>query len=1507
MQVESESSEKLSQKPINIRAVRTKYDRGEELIIKYFEKYGLVKPIIDCYNNLINKDLNSLLKSIVIEIPCYYMYVVGGTDVRAQEQRKLTIHFSLVRVDRPTINVEKIIQQSDGTYTKSLENTELLFPIVARDRNLSYLGKVVGRIELRDDFGNVVSQYTGTLFKIPIMIGSEKCNTYGLEYKRRTAVGECFNDPGGYFIIEGTEKVVMIQEGLAVSVPRVFLQSVKIKIKSKTGAVEVREKKFPSVSIVEEGPRTSSFISILVYKLKITKSRIDKSHIKIMTYHSTGLFQHYDEPIVIFALIMEIYSIFAELYDPKESMIGEKSAFFIEYEDMRREIIKLITNNTHLKRLMNWIDVSISYAKSSFKNPIAREQRIRKCFGFTDIHSRRDYTNNIKKLISDEIFPSIEMDLPDSFRDENERKIFIANCRNIIDLKMKQVYLMIIRLSECSIKIREYDDRDNYNIKRFTLSSEKLRRLIKEKLNKLSGNIKNQYISEDKRTSTRISPTMFYDRNTFVPLRLENINIQEFLPQIDAITNFIVESFGQENWGSRKENVTEIVNRDSALARFSQLMKCRIHADESGQNTERRMAKGSQWGFICMAETPEGITVGLQKYMCILAAISFKRDKKSLEDYIISQTVNYFGKNDNVIKYLKEKVAGFEHRVNIGINDSFLKRQGYTNYEKIKEYLSQDQEGIICYANFIIKDEREFSIKRILEFITTYGLRPVGFTPNRFIKLTIKDESLKYDSKKEFSINSFNISNYDEIGITDFLIDIEIMDLFVKVFNYEIDLNIITNNIDVEVDKFNYVKLLIDQEPVGFISVPDFNFLLQYQEMNGTWSLDIPVSQEKKEGFTKLIFSGIFIGYCDAKKMEKCVKFLKRTNKDFIDIGCYIDDIDRDIYIYCDATRCIRPLLVVENNELVIEKLNMWNEDFSTLTRNGCIEYLDTKEVQVADISQSIQDFNAVIYRMKELELLIRKTDIYLQILRSGYLTDDFYKEVVQQFNFDNNSNYNLETMKVMVERVLNRYKLQYENAKRNFTNCEIHPSTLLGISANHVPFSQMNPSARNTFQCAMGKQAMTQESMQITRFDTQKKFQTYSSPALCDTITGRFLDFSNLPAGSMVKIHIQDHAGFNPEDSFVINRGSLDMGLWRYTFSRTYKTICLAPSSNASFKEVFKKPNNIKAEHLSKYDNIDSDGVPIVKAFFQAGDVIIGKVRIRIVNGKEVEENISIEVPPFEKGYVSRALLTKNSKSEDMMKVKIEDYRIMREGDKLDPRHSQKGTVSLIERRENLPFEEDGTVPDIIITSHSIPSRMTVALLVEMLASKLTILSGEFFDATTFSEVPVKKLRNLLTNYGFDTSGKVFVTDGRTGVPYISEVYSGHGFYSRLRHLADDKMRAIGIGTLDRLTHQPVSGRQRDGGIRFGEMERDAMIGHGAAYMLNQKLFTNSGANTFVFCNNCLSIPNIPADGTECDVCKSTDLKKSSIPQPFKVLMQYLGSIGIKMGIKFEKFGEGL
>jgi len=401
------------------------------------------------------------------------------------------------------------------------------------------------------------------------------------------------------------------------------------------------------------------------------------------------------------------------------------------------------------------------------------------------------------------------------------------------------------------------------------------------------------------------------------------------------------------------------------------------------------------------------------------------------------------------------------------------------------------------------------------------------------------------------------------------------------------------------------------------------------------------------------------------------------------------------------------------------------------------------------------------------------------------------------------------------------------------YTHCEIHPSTIFGVLASCIPFPEHNQSPRNTYQCAQSKQAM---GIYVTnyenRMDKTAYVLNYPTRPLVDTRIMNMIQLNKIPSGTNVIVAIMTHTGYNQEDSLLINQGSIDRGMALVTVYHTEKDEDKQKINGD--EEIRCKPDASKTKGMKfgNYNKVNSKGVIPENTLVENGDIIISKVTPIKENRNDHTKVIKFEdqsrkIKTTEETYIDKNYIDRNGEGYNFAKVRLRTVRKPVIGDKFSSRHGQKGTVGNIIPECDMPFTSSGVKPDIIINPHAIPSRMTIGQLKETLLGKVLVELGLFGDGTSFGEFDVKDICKELLKLGYESNGNEIMYNGLTGEQHECSVFIGPVFYQRLKHMVNDKAHSRASGPMVNLTRQPAEGRSRDGGLRFGEMERDCAWYH--------------------------------------------------------------------------------
>ncbi|KAJ1834223.1 DNA-directed RNA polymerase III complex subunit Rpc2 [Coemansia sp. RSA 2711] len=473
-----------------------------------------------------------------------------------------------------------------------------------------------------------------------------------------------------------------------------------------------------------------------------------------------------------------------------------------------------------------------------------------------------------------------------------------------------------------------------------------------------------------------------------------------------------------------------------------------------------------------------------------------------------------------------------------------------------------------------------------------------------------------------------------------------------------------------------------------------------------------------------------------------------------------------------------------------------------------------------------------------------------------------------------------------------------YENEIKPYTtHLEIEPFTLLGAVAGLIPYPHHNQSPRNTYQSAMGKQAIGAIAYnQLNRIDTLLYLMVYPQQPMVKTKTIELINYDKLPAGQNGSVFVMSYSGYDIEDALVINKSSLDRGFGRCQVMRKFTGI-LRKYANQTHDRATGAPMLPDGTIPERFEHLDDDGIAAPGTRLKHGMIYLYKQTPEDPAGEVSNaDSVSYRTVPMsykfpDPGYVDKVLATNSDADQTLIKFLIRQTRRPELGDKFSSRHGQKGVCGIIVQQEDMPFTDRGIYPDIIMNPHGFPSRMTVGKLMEFVASKAGAVKGELQYGTCFGGSKMEDMCRILVENGFSYTGKDYVTSGITGEPVGAYIFSGATYYQRLKHMVADKMHARARGPRAVLTRQPTEGRSRDGGLRLGEMEKDCLIGYGASMLLLERLMISSDVFEVHVCETC---GYIGYKGW-CQMCRSSkSMVPIKIPYACKLLFQELQAMNI-------------
>lgn len=624
-----------------------------------------------------------------------------------------------------------------------------------------------------------------------------------------------------------------------------------------------------------------------------------------------------------------------------------------------------------------------------------------------------------------------------------------------------------------------------------------------------------------------------------------------------------------------------------------------------------------------------------------------------------------------------------------------------------------------------------------------------------------------------------------------------------------------------------------------------------YDVVNKPFSLGVVRYSEADEQLmvkgAKVFVDGRLIGFVDdAQRLALAMRRLRRRGEIPPDVSIYVYVPENKngtlrVYISSTAGRVLRPLIVVENGRSLvtpemIDKLKKGIIGWRDLLGQGYIELIDANEEE-----------NCLI-------------------------------------------------------------GISYDKITSKTTHLEPYPPAMLGVAASLIPYPEHNQSPRNTYESAMAKQALgfSTANFSVANY-VRQHLAVYPQTPMVSTKSSSLVSMEERPMGQNAVVAVLSFEGYNIEDAIVLNKASVERGFGRTFFYRIYEAE--AQQYLGGMKDKFEIPSaedNVRGFRGEKYYRLlEEDGAIAAESIVSGGDVLVGRTSPPrfMEEYKEFEvkgpyrRDTSIAVRSSESGVVDAVFMTQNIDGNKSYKIRVRDQRIPELGDKFASRHGQKGVVGMLVSQEDMPYTEQGIVPDVIINPHAFPSRMTVGQFLESIAGKAACLRGRPVDATAFLGEKPEDLKSTLEAYGFKHTGREVMYDGRTGIRFNADVFIGVVYYQKLHHMVADKIHARARGQVQMLTKQPTEGRARGGGLRFGEMERDCLIAYGAAMVLKDRLLEESDKTEIHVCEKCGLIAYYDAK-TRRYICRvdgdSAKISTVTVAYAFKLLVQEMMSLVI-------------
>ena len=1443
-----------------------------DILKNHFETKGFVEHQTSSFNKFLSTDI----AKVIIEEP---PIVIESDKETEKLYKKYTILFSNVHIPKPTVIEED----------RTLRG---FTPCEARQRDLTYDSPIYVNIttilEVEGSEPEIEKFNRVVLGRIPIMLRTCLCYLTEMTPDERVKAGECSKDEGGYFIVRGKERVLIPQIRGSYNEPKVYEQKSGHKFKY---IAEIR-------SMSEETGHSALLKAMIgfdnrtiVFSLPYIKDNIPIG----VVFKALGYTQN-EEIIDLIGLKSNktdkyIRLILRDAYLCEEQSDG--SSLFMELENNTIEKWKQLDLQEQEKwRQKMTITNALNYIGQFAQHTLKENER----------------ENYAKQVIENELFPHIGI---------------------TATIKEKAYFLgyIVNKLLSTHCGLRKDDDRDDYMNKRVespgVLCYELFRQLFKKYC---------QAIVNSMEKKKQIPDAM------------------AIIPRLLIITNGIRHCFGTGNWGVPKNSyirtgVCQILSRLSYGATISNLRRLTIPIGKESKNTKLRQIHPSQIMYICPCECFDPQTQilmldGTQKRAADITVKDILVDDVG-EPVKVRSTCSGI---KNMYDIIPCKSGFTQHRVT---DNHILTLKNLKNDTVIDISLEKYLETFGPQADYMVmfkynsKDYSTFQLKEA-------GLGPyVGWQledpKGRFclaggevVHNTPEGQSigivLNLSLLTKISERVSTVLIKEIVGNCDNLISIEEFEgpnQEIKVFLNGILIGITREPFDL-VDELKYlrkIKLLPYDVSISYddmdeeikIYCDDGRLLRPVFTITGD---KLNITTEDGTNWEELINKNL-ITYVDNNEINSAVvaftpKELTKYHNDYCEIApammlgvmASIIPFSSNSQSPRNCYQCLHPdelVLMAGGFKKPIKDIVIGDEVVS-------IDPLTCKESITRVVNQYVKETDKKLIRVvTETGRSLVCTQDHLLLTSVGWVQAQHAQDVaIRQTDYEN------ETKRYFLYSGGDQEKW-YRPVKSNYIFIRIsqknhHGGNLIADitteSQNHSFVAGNDFCVHNS---SMGKQAMSMFALShLVRADTVTHVFTCPQKPLVSTKSADMMGFSEMPSGLNAIVAIACYTGKNQEDSVILNKGAVDRGLF---WATTYKTHSEEEKKQGThnFERISVPPLDKRRRDVN-YSLLDDEGI-IRKTlpkwtdsqgqehggdavYVEVGDAIIGKVLVNSDKvGKEELSDMSLVVKKGEEGYIDRIFTSITPNGYKLVKVVIRTLRVPEVGDKFASRAGQKGTTGEVYPTEDMPYTDSGIIPDIIMNPHAIPSRMTINQLMETVLGKSCCMEGEFGDATPFtssSDNIAEELCQRLERNGFERTGKEMLYNGFTG-EQMGMVFIGPVFYQRLKHLVSEKIHARSTGPTATLTRQPLEGRSRAGGLRFGEMERDAALAHGGVRFLKERLFEQSDKYTVAICDKC---GNFATGERLCRACETDKVSHVNMPYVSKLVIQELNAMCIKTKI---------
>lgn len=1495
-----------------------------QLLQKFLKSEGFAGAHIAVFNNWLTHNILNNIYSKIVEFPI--------EEGRNDSQGTVTTFENLQILSPNYASGGKIIP---------------LTPQMAREHGLTYgISLYVDEVQRKRSCttSEVIERkdqvYIGL---VPIALGSAFCVLRGLKREELAMLGEDPDDPFGYFIVSGVEKSILCQELIVVN--RIILFNYK---------------NIPVCRMTSNTPLGTALIQITVDRRTQSKLRIqsttlkrkslkekinkDKEKAEAAKGKKPGEGDEVDEAETKKKKknkyrsfnVLRIFRLYSQYktYEDIEMLISQ----FLEPTKVKVCLNCLIDSKTDFVILPD--DYNVIRCKIAADKKEA--SRV----------SNEQVNEAVQELYDKDLFSHLN-EVP-SVEDETE----IQRKERIVESKMNLLAIMIARMLEFLAGVRPYDNRDSWSTKRLnlagTLCEQLLRGAWKEAVNGAQKSVNETKSATLSTIHGKISPSSITEsfRDSFIS---QNWGVK------------------RARGAQIKSNVSQTLVRDNVIATFAHVATIDVGISRTDRQPGIRLVQNSQYGFVDPVSSSEGETCGIVKATSLSDRVSLDRQDYKYIPLALSLKnketgVALFNKELQAVVsvvYNGEALSpGFTYR------EQFLRKlkRLVTPTQTLAPAIPQPFEYDCDYGLGVINIRTTFPLPEFLTLVSGWLtlVRPIEYTN----KLVFNGKFLGWchGSPIEKQIRELKRSGRlpPDTGIIFVNKDWLYVDMGpgrpirpLCIVNEESQ---ISSTVDNELSRA-YHDYVVARNVTRALSETYNDEVIHDQD------LVTSRTNEMKEAEKELWETGIMLNTVQndpystpedvefyrkldraaAKRIKTAVEKMEAIQADRELSNARINQLRAEIKEARRAENEARKRLDeirAKYPVLILDLKNKRNAPISEMLTSSCMEYVAPWEQEYIKLAATVNDIDDYNIAITEAKIKVAAATEKLIKVQND-ITDGkkFWRqataaEIAAEAQGGGSVEGGVEggeggmvggeVKVIMNDRGEGMVEVSAEDKLREvqdqvstvtheasrvynswmYTHCELDPQAILGVASSIIPFIGHNQAPRSTYQCNMGKQALgIYHSNHMSRFDGKIKLLAYPSRPMCDMEMHVIFGLNTKPQGEMAIVAFCCNTNYAQEDAFIMNRASLQSGLFRMFKYLTYKAIIDNGQSNG-FTEALERPEN-----TPRYAHIRNNGLPAIGSPLEQGDCVIGKTQ-RLANGEIRNDSVVLKIS--EQGVVDKiSVISDNHKTTVFVKIRI--MRVPMEGDKFAPRNAQKGTVGLIANRyDMIQGVKSGISPDIYANPSQLPSRMTVSYTLELLGSKAAAISGQRVNASPFRPVDVNGFRNtlkgeglpenekqILRDYGYTEWGEEKCISPLTGKEIEVEFFMGPVYWQELKQQVVDKGQVRSQGRVKSLTRQPPKGRINNGGLRMGEMERDVLISHGASACLLERLMKTSDLYPTVQCVKCGEFavnnrnynPNINNNQYVCPIHKDKgEYARLDVPFGYKLLRQLLGALGFNL-----------